>query len=187
MSEQIQIQPFQGQKGVMVQSVTVQKLNKNGGLIEMIPIVLLDVSGSMNQETRSGKSRIQILNEVVKNGFGAIRKFAFSDRFFECFGELQASGSTELVNAFENLPKGKLDLCLLSDGCPTDSEFECIETAKSLGYPVNVMYIGDSGDAGELFMKELAKATGGKAVSVDSLNLTPEKLSEGMIMLLTEQ
>lgn len=181
------IQPFQGQNGVVVSSITVQKLNKNGDLVEMIPVVLLDVSGSMVMQIKSGKSKIQILNEVVKTQFGAVRKFAFSNKCFECFGILEAYGSTNLSNAFRFLPKENLDLCLLSDGYPTDDENECIEVAKSLGYPVNVMYIGDSGDSGEQFMIKLAKATGGKIMTINSLNLDSKRLGEGMIKLLTEK
>lgn len=180
-----EIQPFQGQNGLKIQSVTVQKLNKNGDLVIMIPVVLLDVSGSMDQETRSGKSKIDILNEVVKTNFNAIRKFAFSDQCFETFGELETFGSTDLIRAFKYLPKGNLDLCLLSDGCPTNDENDCIEAGKALGYPVNVCYIGDPGDPGEQFMIKLAKATGGKIITIDLMNLTKKQLSEGMIKLLT--
>ncbi len=181
------IQPFQGQNGVIIQSVTVQRLEKDGSLIEMIPVVLLDVSGSMNQETKSGKSKIQILNEVVKTQFGAVRKFAFSSHCFECFGELDAFGDTDLIKAFRFLPKGNLDLCLLSDGYPNNDESDCIEVAKGLGYSINVLYIGDPGNTGEMFMIRLAKATGGKIMTIGSLNLDSKQLGEEMVKLLTEK
>ena len=185
MSEQLMVfQRTEVEKDSNV-NIVIQRLDKTGELVEMTPVLLLDVSGSMNQTVAVGKTKIEVLNEVVKNNFSAIRKFAFSDRFYEVFGnELTADGSTGLIAALRHLPKMKLDLCLLSDGLPTDNENDCIEEAKKLGYPVNVMYIGDKGDSGEAFMIRLAKETDGKILSVDAQMLNPEKLSDNMTKLL---
>lgn len=159
-----------GQNKLEIKSQRVIRYDpKTESLVEIKPMLLLDISGSMSQHVCENR-KIDILRNAVKDIKNA-RMFVFSDDCRETAGYIpEPESSTDLVNAFGiiRLEINKdTNLLLVSDGIPDEPE-ESIRAAKSLGIPVNVMYIGRKGDRGEEFMWQLAKATGGKEITADT-------------------
>lgn len=128
-------------------------------------MLLLDVSGSMAEMVES-KRKIDHLRNALGN-FPDMRRVSFSQRVWE--NEVpDPQQNTDMVAGFRHLqtlsPK---TVILVSDGLPDEPEM-AIQEAKYLGVPVNVLYIGVGGDAGEAFMKRLAQETGGREVTVET-------------------
>jgi len=169
-----------------IRRTKVVKYNKETQLeMDARPILLLDVSGSMVQMVNN-KRKIDILREIVTNFIG-VRMFVFSTHINETKYIPEPQESTDLYNAFKYLKQfinKDTNLVLVSDGQPNDPE-SALNEAKSLGIPVNVVYIGNMGSSGEQFMKLLAKLTNGKEITAEVLNMTfQQQLTEGIQGLL---
>jgi hypothetical protein len=118
--------------------------------------LLLDASGSMNGTP---------LNELRKalSYFPNMGAVTFNDKAFIGRPDT-AKGSTDLVKGLELVyTLNPEKIILISDGQPDDPDL-ALSIAKIAKIPINVLYIGDAGDAGDLFMTSLAKATGGKKI-----------------------
>jgi hypothetical protein len=157
-----------GNNDVEIKSTRIVRYEA-GKLVEIVPTLLLDTSGSMKQFVGSSR-KIDILQDVVRSiGMGYAR-YSFSDDIRrEDSGEmLDAGGNTALAVAFNFLKESgvRRHLVLVSDGVPDDVD-EALESVRGLGYPVNVVYIGNIGDVGERFMRKIAETTGGKWLTAD--------------------
>lgn len=144
-------------------------------------ILLLDVSGSMSQIV-NGKRKIDILREIVVN-FTGVRMFAFSTYTTEVRYVPEPQESTDLSGAFRYLKpyiNKDTNFVLVSDG-QSDNPESALNEAKSLGIPVNVVYIGNRGDMGEDFMQLLARLTNGKEITAETFSKAfQQQLTEGI-------
>jgi hypothetical protein len=146
-------------------------------------VLLVDTSISMEAHMRNGKTRINGLREVV-TGIQSKRTtvmvafgFCPSDA-----GPLEQSrnevgfvteipdakgGGTPLAEGIDFArTHGFGKAVVISDGCPNDRH-AALEAARQFGGQIDVIYIGDPGDAGSAFLDELAKATGGQRFEGD--------------------
>ena len=176
----------QNNNKLSIRRTKVIKYNKETQLeIDARPILLLDVSGSMAQIVNE-KRKIDILRETVINFIG-VRMFVFSTYTTETKYIPEPQESTDLTNAFRYLKSyinKDTNLVLVSDGEPNDSE-SALNEAKSLGIPVNVVYIGNLGSSGEDFMKRLARLTNGKEITAETFNKAfQQQLTDGIQGLL---
>ena len=154
--------------------------------------LVMDCSSSMGAKMSNGKTRIAGLGEVVAD---IVREcnpqmVAFAGNYWEggdCFmvGEAPADcgGSTPLAAAI-NFAKenGATRLVVISDGVP-DSREAAINAAMLFGGRIDVVFVGDAGDAGSAFLNKLAKLTGGTRFNGD-LGET-KKLSAAIAGLLS--
>lgn len=174
---------------LIIRNVKVLKYDpKTETVIETRPVLLLDISGSMN-ECIGKKRKIDMLREAVMQNTG-VRQFVFSDDIHEVgYVPETAEGGTDLSRSFgylktENIINKNTRLVLVSDGLPDDSD-DAIQTALQLEIPVNVLYIGPGNDKGERFMKNLATITKGTELTVSTLNIDfQKKLTQGISALL---
>ncbi len=156
-----------------------------GRLIEKYPVLLLDVSGSMQQSV-GNKRKIDILRDAVVNVGIGMEIYCFSDRMTKTKYIPEPQGSTNLTGAFRELKGQSMQLLLISDGVADDPE-NAISAGVSLGCPVNVLYIGVPGDQGESFMRKLAESTGGKWLTLDTMQeagVFQGKLEDGIERML---
>ncbi len=159
-----------------------------GTLTEHIPVMLLDVSGSM-EECINGRRKVDMLKDAVEAAASGIETYCFSSSCVKTKIIPQPQGGTDLADAFcvlKNVAPAAMHLILVSDGMPDNVE-NAIYHGKRLQCPINVIYIGVQGDSGESFMRRLAEDTGGKWLTVDTLrdqNNFQQKLSSGLEKLL---
>lgn len=128
--------------------------------------LLLDASGSMDSHMRNGKRRIDGLREVVaeisSNKEVVVKMIVFND------GEARVSthinephGGTPLHDAISLARRQNAGRAIVvSDGIPDDPR-RCLDNAKEFGGRIDVVFVGDPGESGESFLKQLAEATGG--------------------------
>ncbi len=165
-----------------IRRTKVIKYNKETQLdSDARPILLLDVSGSMQQYV-NGKRKIDILRETITN-FTGVRMFAFS-AYTEAVKYIpEPQEDTDLTRAFQHLKpliNKDTNLVLVSDGEPNNRE-SSLKEGESLGIPVNVVFIGNINSSGEQFMKLLARLTNGREITVDTFNKAfQQKLTEGI-------
>lgn len=147
--------------------------------------LLIDVSGSMHSTMRNGKQRIDALREVVrdiKSKRTDVRMIAFGGRegsAYEVQAVPDAGGGTPLRQAIDlgkKLEAGRA--IVISDGEPEDP-LGCLESAKTFGGQIDVVFVGDPGERGEEFLRRLAEATGGTEFHGD---LSAPKELSGKIM-----
>lgn len=154
------------------------------GMTEIQPFMLLDVSGSMIGQV-GNKRKIDMLRSAVSN-YKGVHQYIFSDRVTETQYIPEPHGSTELHSAFRYIAKANpLKLLLVSDGLPDDPDAS-IDAGKALKISIDVLYIGTPGDEGEQFMKQLAEVTGGKFMTVDTMEINDfqKNLTEGIKFML---
>lgn len=148
-------------------------------------ILLLDISGSMNEKMPDGKSKIEHLQKAVKEiNAEDIAWVAFSDDVYSgSNGQTifkkndripDPQGGTELHKGFihliNNRNLGFEKVILISDGWPFTPE-KAISQANNLRIPVDVIYIGTD-EYGKSYMQKLADNTGGKMVVASDVDLT---------------
>jgi hypothetical protein len=78
--------------------------------------------------------------------------------------------------------KGVGRLLLISDGQPNDMAL-AMTAARNFGGKIDVVYVGDPGDMGSIFLDDLAKATGGQRFEGDLTDV--RELENTVIGLLT--
>lgn len=129
--------------------------------------LLLDCSGSMDTRMANGKSRENGLHETVKEitkERSDVKMIAFGGRDGGAYvvSHIPASGGGTPLHAAIDLAKAKeCGRCVvISDGCP-DSVQAAMESAKRFGGRIDVVFVGNAGEYGEAFLKELAESTGG--------------------------
>lgn len=146
--------------------------------------LLLDVSGSMGDHLRNGKTRIEGLREVVQGiqSKRPVKMIAFGGSDGGAYDVTSipfAAGGTPLHSAIDLAKlKGVPRVIVISDGIP-DSPSASIASAKAFGGQIDVVYVGDPGERGEEFLKSLAESTGGTEFHGD---LSEPKSLTGKIM-----
>lgn len=183
-------------KMVRANNPLVKQLSKSltlGSLNDLVRVrqdtnifLLLDCSGSMGSIMRNGKQRMAGLRETVKDiqaekemrmvqfGFGHEPGFISSIP--------DASGGTPLHLAIDfGKNNGAGRAIVISDGCPDDERL-AMESARNFGGRIDVVFVGDPGERGEFFLKQLAEATGGESFTGDLAD--PKKLVGQVMGLL---
>jgi hypothetical protein len=177
------------QTGMTVVKKTIMKLDPvSMEVVQVKPILLLDVSGSMNMHVTDRKRKIDVLRTVIDGIKIGMDMYAFSSTCHKVKYVPEPQDTTNLAGAFRYLkPQIKKDtkLTLVSDGCP-DDETDALHEAIALGVPVNVVFIGTEGDDGEQFMDQLAKVTNGSRITVNEMSHNfQEQLTQGIAGYLT--
>jgi len=162
-------------------SVSAIAQQNNMGLAESFlsvdVIILCDVSGSMDaHDSRGGRTRYEIMCEELtslqKGLPGKIGVVQFDSQVQFCPGGLPllAGGGTNLEKALKFVKVADLEgmkFILISDGEP-DDRAAALNVAKTFTCKIDVIYVGpESSPSGRAFLQDLAKATGGKAVTAD--------------------
>jgi Mg-chelatase subunit ChlD len=140
-------------------------------------VVLVDTSGSMDsRDSRAGTSRYETacceLESIQNDLPGKIAVLSFSDEvMFNPEGKpFYFGGGTDLAKALQfarvaDVPE--MRFILISDGEP-DDEDRALQTARLYQNKIDVIYVGpEDRPYGRDFLQRLAKATGGKTVTVD--------------------
>lgn len=146
------------------------------------PILLLDLSGSMAMSLRNGKSRQQGLREVVTGlqakrstpmiGFGMDSRVTEFERVGQLVGFITEvpdtlGPSTPLAEAIDMAREnGYAKAVVISDGVP-DDKHRAMDAARRFGGRIDVIFVGNPGEPGSLFLDELASATGGRRFEGD--------------------
>lgn len=148
--------------------------------------LLLDCSGSMDSYTSNGKTRITGLRETVRSIQSEkemrMVQFGFGTECTFITEIPNPSGGTPLHLAIRFAKQnGAGRAIVISDGCP-DSENEAMDSAREFGGRIDVVFIGNPGERGEMFLKRLAEATGGEAFTGDLTE--PKKLASAVMGLL---
>jgi Mg-chelatase subunit ChlD len=151
--------------------------------------LLLDCSSSMDEEMRNGKKRIDGLRDVVKEvqSRRQTQMVAFGPRHedrtvFFCSRVPAPAGRTPLDEAITFAKdNGAGRIVVISDGWPNNPA-TAKEAATQFGGQVDVVFVGDPGDPGSTFLKELAEMTGGTEFDGDLSE--PKKLGGAVIGLL---
>lgn len=153
-----------------------------------VVMLLIDCSGSMESIMRNGKRRIDGLRDVVKTikSSGHVPMIAFGGpydaqvRFVD--GVPEPDGGTPLHQAIPFAKEyGATRLVVISDGMP-DLATQSLEEATKFGGRIDVAFVGNPGDGGETFLKELARVTGGTQFTGDLGD--PKAISAGVILML---
>lgn len=152
------------------------------------PMLLIDTSGSMDERMRNGKRKIDGLREVVNDikAKGQVPMIAFGGpydaqvRFVD--GVPEPDGGTPLHIAIPMAKEyGATRVVVISDGCPDLTE-ACYDAAREFGGKIDVAYVGNAGDGGEVFLKELANITGGQQFTGNLSD--PKQIASGVIAYL---
>jgi Mg-chelatase subunit ChlD len=172
-----------------------QSLRVKGSLTDLVRarkesniMLLLDCSGSMGARMQNGKTRMQGLREAVRDiqaekempmaQFG----YGFEPSLITSIPD--ASGGTPLhlgIDFCRNQKSGRV--IVISDGYPDNPNF-ALEAAQRFGGRIDVVFIGEPGEAGEAFLKRLAESTGGESFTGDLKD--PKQLAGQVIALLTD-
>lgn len=144
-------------------------------------VVLIDVSGSMEAEDGTGKTRFERACEALKDLQASLPgKFAvvsFSDGVnFEPSGvPLFKGGGTDLAGALRFVKMADVPdmrFVVVSDGVPDDRQ-RAIWTARSFLNRIDVIFIGNELDGAAIrFMSELARVSGGEQITADSAGIS---------------
>jgi len=79
-----------------------------------------------------------------------------------------AQGGTPLAEAIDFASQNGFGrLVVISDGSPNYPHSTSMDAARRFGGQIDVMYIGDPGDPGSVFLEQLAAATGGQRFEGD--------------------
>lgn len=142
-------------------------------------MIALDVSGSMEEPTRSGKRKIDIAYQALIDlqkeempGNTMVYGFSYTPTFApNGVPEFQA-GPTELcamLKAMLEYDDTGLDFVLISDGYPTDGDHSAVrQLAERFITPIQTIFIGDDCDTdGIELMRMVSAITKGKALKPD--------------------
>jgi hypothetical protein len=158
-------------------------------------IFLLDISGSMNCYV-NGKSKLDHLRSIMKDYPEAVKTCFSSDVYcsvdrngnVDCTIPPYAHGSTDLARAIRylrGLAKRPERIVLISDGDPDDPN-AAMREATGFSVPIDIIFIGQKGSSGEMFMINLAKFTGGRQFTIEDKSANFQKqLSTKIAGLLT--
>ena len=142
-------------------------------------LLLLDVSGSMyGQSLDDLKHYVNSLaSEHNVDWIAFASEVVATSLEGGDVARLEADGGTSYVPAIGKAVEWMKsclfdDIVLISDGSPSEGLDELIQAAKGLGQPLNTISIGTGGEA---FLVELAHATGGKEITVESLQQVKER------------
>lgn len=147
---------------------------------------MIDISGSMMEHAHDGKTKIEIVNDLLKKLPAEGRKFTFNDYVTEVRNEsrLQADYGTNMTAAFNYAKdEGFKEIILLTDGIPDHPPF-ALMAAKDL--IIHVVYIGPPPIP--QFLYDLTGQTLGSSFKDIALinDEADKELEEKVIKLLTE-
>lgn len=149
--------------------------------------LLIDVSGSMRTTMRNGKRRIEGLRNVVgdiRQG-REVKMIAFggeSDGAYHVSSVPEPTGGTPLHSAIDLARTSEAGrVVVISDGVP-DDQSAALDSARTFGGRIDVVFVGNPGEAGERFLKILAESTGGTEFHGDLSEL--KQLSSAIVGLL---
>ncbi len=160
--------------------------------------LVCDRSSSMNEYTKSRKTRAQLEDEVVtelqSRYSGKIAVVGFNSSAYLCEDGVLPSptSDTSFGAAFEvaeALSDAGLRVILVSDGEPNEIQYQggedqLLTNAKCKFHGnMDCIFVGDENSAGERFMQRLAEAVGGSATLCD-LNEGSRLLEETIETLL---
>lgn len=154
-------------------------------------LCIVDTSGSMSDcDSRGGHSRYDVACEELKqlqaNLPGKIGVIAFSSDVMFCPGgqPYNFQGGTDLEKALKFCKVADVPgmrFILISDGDPADPE-AALKIAATYKAHIDVIYVGpEERPAGREFLKRLAQASGGQAITADRA----KELSASVQYLLT--
>lgn len=151
-------------------------------------MLLLDTSSSMLDVMRNGRSRIAALRDVVRDirSAGDVPMIAFGGPFdaqVRFVDEVpEPLGGTPLAEAIAFAKQyGANRLVVISDGAPNLPDHAMSE-AQAFGGRIDVVFVGNPGETGSLFLDALAKVTGGTRLEGDLADV--KKLGGAVIGLL---
>jgi hypothetical protein len=143
-----------------------------------------------------GKSKLDHLRDIMKD-YPEARKVCFSSDVYcnvdrngnvDCTIPTSAHGSTDLARAIghlRGLAKRPERIVLISDGDPDDPN-AAIREAIGFSVPIDIIFIGQKGSSGEIFMINLAKFTRGRQFTIEDKSANFQKqLSTKIAGLLT--
>lgn len=176
----------------------VKKLEKSlavGSLADLVRVrqsesiwLALDTSGSMGDYIRGGKRRIEGLRQTVHNIQAEKRmpmlQFGNGHEPSVITNESipDPSGGTPMHLAIDLAKAQRAGrVIIISDGMP-DSQSMTMEAAGRFGGRIDVVFVGNPGEPGERFLRELAESTGGESFTGDLSE--PKRLSQAVIGLL---
>lgn len=174
-----------------------KQLNKSlsiGSLDDLVRVqkdanifLLIDCSGSMHTTMQNGKTRISGLRETVKSIMSEKQmpmiQFGMGSGPSVVEYVPDPQGGTPLHLAIDLARTQECSRAIvISDGQP-DSTRDAMESAKRFGGRIDVVFVGDPGDFGEAFLKQLAESTGGESFTGDLSE--PKLLAQGVMGLLT--
>jgi hypothetical protein len=178
-------------KGSVHDVSKAQGISVDQALLNVDIIALIDQSGSMGErDAGEGRSRndaaYTALETLQAQHPGRVAVFEFADKLTFCPGgiPLDASGGmTNLAGALQELHplvNGNFDLVVVSDGEPDSEPMALLAAQKYTESVIHTIYVGARGEKGELFLKQLAQASRGKAFA----SKTPGALLPGAMALL---
>lgn len=183
-------------KMIRTSNTLAKQLSKSlqtGSLADLVRVrqeqnifLLLDCSGSMGSRMKNGRSRMQGLRETVSSIQSEkemrMVQFGVGDESTFITSIPDACGGTPLHQAIIFAKTNQAGRAIvISDGAP-DSENAAMDAARSFGGRIDVVFIGDEGEHGEMFLKRLAEATGGESFTGDLSD--PKQLAGKIIGLL---
>ena len=171
------------QRGIVKGSLADVAKQTNTSLAESFvsadAVVIVDTSGSMSEyDAAGGLSRYDVackeLEKLQETLPGKIAVISFSTSVVFCPNgqPYNFGGGTDLAKALEFAKLADVDgmrFVLISDGEPNDRN-AALRVAKTYANRIDVIYVGgEFGSDGRRFLNELAQASGGIAVPVDTL------------------
>jgi len=126
--------------------------------------LLLDISGSMDEECEPGPAKIKALRQLVAK-LPTAPTYAFADdvRQVKPSAIPDADGGTDMARAFDRIKKdGYSSAVLITDGLPNDEDQALRSTH---GLTLEIFYVGPLPKPA--FLDRLAKVAGGKAHDAD--------------------
>ena len=153
-------------------------------------MLLIDTSGSMDSpvDHKEPKKCIDALREAVAviKGEGDVPMIAFGGpydaqvRFVDNVPD--PDGGTPLHAAIDMAKQyGATRVVVISDGMP-DLKDASLEAARRFGGRIDIVFVGQASSGGEVFLKELARITGGQKHQGSLAN--PKMLGRQVIGLL---
>lgn len=154
-----------------------------------VNVILLDISGSMNERVESGQRKIDILREALDRPLlpdeVAIAFHSISTQLPNLQSIPEPGGGTALHLALAQVIKlHPRQTLVVSDGKPNLKEQALIEAQKITGL-INTLYIGRDNDLDAIrFMRELARTRYGVSRTCDIRIVTPKELGAAITFLL---
>lgn len=171
------MQAYQTVKGSLADVAKLNGKTVAESFLDADCIVIVDTSGSMESEDApGGKSRYSVacseLAALQSTLPGKVAVIAFSDSTVFCPHGTPAmmGGGTDLAGALKFAKIADVDkmrFIVISDGQPNDPS-AALAVARSYVNRIDVIYVGSEiSPHGRDFLTQLAKASGGQAVTAD--------------------
>lgn len=158
--------------------------------VEAECVVIVDVSGSMGSpDSRGGRKRYDVACEELGNLQGrfpgkiAVIGFSTDTKFYPAGVPDMIGGSTNLAGALEYSKIADVEgmrFFVISDGEPDEAN-QALAMAKSYKCKIDTIFVGAEGAHGSTFLAQLAKESGGAALTAACV----DGMGEKMVKLLT--